>query len=205
MRAWQESLRSMAGATVTGTRMNPIVITFAFVLLIGCQTVVWAQEDERIRGSVKDGQRVVVIDDQGRELAGKIDRVGADSLRLLVRDQPTDVRLADIVRIDRPPDTLANGAGIGFGVGAVLGLTALALEDARACDPGVWFDCSDPSIASYVLVPLVTGGLGTAIGVGIDALVRRDRTIYQRGRTVRTTVVPAIGHGMRGVVLAVSW
>jgi hypothetical protein len=184
--------------------MRRISTWLSFVLLVCCPSA-WAQEVEQIRARVKDGQRVVVIDDQGRELAGRLDGIGADSLRLLVRDQPTDVKFADIVRIDRPPDTLANGAAIGFGVGAALGLTALALEDARACDPGAWFDCSDPSLASYVVVPLITGGLGTAIGVGIDALVRRDRSIYRRGGHVRTTVAPAIGRGARGVVLSVSW
>jgi hypothetical protein len=189
----------------TGERMNLIVITFAFVLLIGCPTAVWAQEAERIRASVKDGQRVVVTDDQGREFAGKIAEIGADTLRLLVGTQPTAVRFASIVRIDRPHDTLANGALIGLGVGAAFGLTAVALEDARECNPAAFFDCSDPSLAGYVIIPLMTGGLGSAIGVGIDALIRRDRTIYRRGDHVRTTLRPIAGHGVRGVVAAVSW
>ena len=176
----------------------------SFVLFTYCQPV-WAQETTQIPALVKDGQKVVVTDTQGRELAGKIEGIDEGSLRLLVGDQSTELRFADIVRIDRPHDTLANGALIGLGIGAAWGLTALALEDARDCDPAVWFDCSNPSVAGYVIVPLITGGLGSAVGVGIDALIRRDRLIYRRGDHVRTTIRPIVGHGLRGVVAAVSW
>jgi hypothetical protein len=94
----------------------------------------------------------------------------------------SDVPYAQIVRIDRPHDGLANGARIGFASGAALGLLAIAADDARECSSDVWFDCSNPTAGAYALGTLVTGGLGAAIGVGIDALIHHDRTIYRPWR-----------------------
>jgi hypothetical protein len=51
----------------------------------------------------------------------------------------------------------------------------------------------------------VFGGLGTAVGVGIDALIHRDREIYRRGGGALATVGPVLGRGLRGAVVSVTW
>lgn len=157
-----------------------------------------------IRSRVKEGQEVVVTDAQGREVSGRIRDLSGDRLRLEKRKTTTDIPFADVIKIDRPRDGLGNGAGTGFMVGAGLGLLAIVMEDNRACDPTAFFDCSNINAAGYTVGTLFFGGLGSAIGVGIDALIRRDPQLYRRGGP-RVTLAPALNRGSRGVALSVSW
>jgi hypothetical protein len=159
-----------------------------------------------IRARVKEGQKVSITDDQGRELNGRITTLAADTLTVTPDRAPrVMVPYTQIVRIDRPHDTLANGALIGFGTGAALGFAAIAADDARSCDPAAFFDCSDPSGAGYMVGTLLAGALGTAVGVGVDALIHRDRGIYRRGGTARVALSPVLARGTRSAVLSLSW
>jgi hypothetical protein len=185
------------------TRM--IRICSAALAILFASSPALAQTDtENIRARVKDGQKVSITDDQGQEFKGRIGTMAADGLSMLVDGNSVDVAYDRIVRIDRPNDSLANGALIGFGVGAALGLTAIATKDHSNCDP-VLFDCTEPSAGGYVAGTLLVGGLGTAVGVGIDALIRRDRAIYRRGAGAHMTVAPALGRGVLGAFVSVTW
>ena len=159
-----------------------------------------------IRQRVKENQQVRLIDDQGREWQGRIAALTPDSLTLVTRDRKKwDVPYGTILRIDRPHDGVANGAAIGFISGAVLGLAAVITEEADDCEPDFgFFSCSDPTAGAYVLAPLVIGGLGAGIGVGIDALIRRDGNLYRRSDT-RVALAPALGRGVRGFRVSVRW
>ena len=161
---------------------------------------------DRIRQRVKEGQQVRVTDDQGNEWRGRIAALAADRLTVVRRGRaPADVAYANIVRIDRPHDGLTNGAAIGFAAGAAFGLASVIAEANRDCVPEAFFSCFDPTPAPYVLVPAVVGGLGAAIGVGVDALIRRDPNLYRRAGAVRLTVVPTVAPGARGVAVALRW
>ena len=141
-----------------------------------------------------------ITDDQGREWQGRIEALAADNLVLLTKDrQPRDVAYAAIVRIDRAHNTLASGAIIGFLSGAALGLLAVVAEANTNC-----WGCFDPNAAAYVLVPAFVGGGGAGIGVAIDALVRRDPTLFRRGDS-RVTLAPTVGPGVRGLSLSMRW
>jgi hypothetical protein len=156
---------------------------------------------DTIRQRVKKGQKVRVNDDQGFEWQGRIDAFAPDNLVLLTKDrQRHDVAYAAILRIDRPHDTLGNGALIGFVSGAVVGLLGVvAAEEDHEC-----WGCFDPNPAQYILIPAIFGGAGAGIGIGIDALVRRDPTLFRRGDS-RLMLAPSIGRGVRGVSLSVRW
>ena len=139
-------------------------------------------EADAIRQRVKEGQKVRVTDDQGREWQGRIEEFAPDDLVLTTKDrQQRDLPYAAILRIDRPHDTLANGARIGFASGVFLGLLAVIAEANADCDPGAFLDCGDPTAAAYILIPAILGGAGAGIGIGIDTLVRRDPTRFRRG------------------------
>jgi hypothetical protein len=154
------------------------------------------RDAEAIRHRVKEGQRVRITDDQGREWQGRIEALAADNLVLLTKGrQARDVPYAAIVRIDRPHDTLANGAKIGFVSGAAFGLFVVV---------AVAIDGWDPTATQYVLLPAAYGGAGAGIGIAIDALVRRDPTLFRRGDS-RVTLAPSLGRGVRGVSLSVRW
>ncbi len=160
---------------------------------------------DAIRRRVKEGQKVRITDDQGREWQGRIEDLAPDNLVLLSKDrQRRDVPYAAILRIDRPHDTLANGALIGFVSGAVYGLLTLVAEENADCDPGAFFSCGDPTGAAYVVIPPVLGAIGAGIGVAIDALVRRDPTLFRRGDS-RVMLAPSLGRGVRGLSLSVRW
>jgi len=164
-----------------------------------------ASDADAIRQRVKEGQKVRVTDDQGREWQGRIDALAPDNLVLLTKErQRRDVPYAAILRIDRPRDTLANGARFGFVSGAVLGLVAVIAEENADCDPGAFFSCGDPTAAAYVLFPAILGGAGAGIGIGIDALVRRDPTLFRRGDS-RVVLAPSLGRGVRGLSLSLQW
>ena len=163
----------------------------------------WAQtEADAVRARVKEGQKVRVTDDTGREFKGRISSMTDNSLGVLEGSDRADIPYASIVKIDRPHDGVGNGALIGLAVGAGLGFAAIV--DAESCEPEE-FLCGDPGASSYLGGALLGGGLGAAIGVGIDALIRRNPSIYRRGAGARITLSPAVGRGARGAVLAISW
>ena len=165
-----------------------------------------AQTDvENIRSRVKDGQKVSVTDDSGQVFNGRVGAITAEGLRIQADGKNADVRFDRIVRIDRPHDGLANGALIGLGAGAAFGLVTIAVEDNRDCDPLGFYSCSGPTAGSYVPGTLLGAGLGTAIGVGVDALIHRKREIYRRAGGTHVTAAPAFGHGVRGAVVSVTW
>jgi hypothetical protein len=159
---------------------------------------------DAIRQRVEEGQKVRITDDQGREWHGRIEALTPDNLVLLTKDrQRRDIPYAVIVRIDRPLDTLDNGALIGFVSGAAFGMLAVIGEANADCEPA-YFSCGDPTAVAYFLVPAVTGAMGTGVGVAIDALIRRDPTLVRRGQS-RVTLAPTVARGVRGVSLSVRW
>jgi hypothetical protein len=176
----------------------------------GCENTPAAQtagqdDADAIRQRVKEGQKVRITDDQGREWNGRIETLAPDHLVLLTKDrQRRDIQYAVITRVDRPQDTLANGALIGFVSGAAFGMFAVIAEANADCDPGAFFSCGDPTAAAYVVIPSVTGAMGAGVGVAIDALIRRDPTLFRRGES-RVTLAPSVGRGIRGLSLSVRW
>jgi hypothetical protein len=163
-------------------------------------------DTDRIRQRVKEGQQVRITDDKGQEWRGRISALAADGLTVVTRDrQRTDIAYGSILRIDRPEDSLANGALIGLGAGAALGFASVIAEENAECEPGGFFSCGDPTAAAYVVIPAILGGLVAAVGVGVDALIRRDPTLYRRAGGARLTVVPVLGPGTRGVAAALRW
>ena len=176
------------------------------VLTVLASSTISAQSDrERIQGHLKDGQKVSITDTQGREITGRIGTVTTATVSVLDHGKTMTVPYDEILRIDRPRDGLANGALIGLSVGAALALVSIAAEDQSDCPPGGFFPCGEPTTGYYVAGALVLGGLGTAVGIAIDALIHHNRQIYQRGAQVRTTISPAIGPASFGTSVSVLW
>lgn len=159
-----------------------------------------AQTDaDEIRRRVKDGQKILIVDDHGRELKGRIAGLTADALMLRAGRDRTDVPYERIVRIDRPHDGVLDGTLIGLGVGAGLGLIGAL---AAATDDSGW-GSPDPGHVALV-APLMLGGIGAAVGLGLDAVIRRETNIYRRQGTT-LSLSPTMGRRGRGVAIAVSW
>jgi hypothetical protein len=138
---------------------------------------------------------VTVTDATGRDTKGRIESLSSAEIVLRTPDGLRRWSDPDVRAIrQRRGDSLANGALIGFGVGAGLGIAGgvalLESGDSRAVVPALG--------ALY-------GGLGAGIGVGIDALVTRTYVIYEPSGAARPRVrlMPLLAPEVRGLQVAV--
>ena len=145
---------------------------------------------QTIPATVKSGLKVSVVDDRGSSVEGRIQEVSDQSVRLAVRGGSRDMAIENIVRIERP-DTVKNGALIGFAVGMGTGLVATL---------------SDPQ-GGGVLVSRTLGNGVICAGIGalIDAAQDHRRTLYERGPRPQAGLRPIIGRHVRGVAATVEW
>jgi hypothetical protein len=160
-----------------------------------------ASSFEQLQLLVKPGDTVVVTDMEGRSTKGKIEGLSRESLRLKSSGNIREFGQRDAIEIkQRRSDSLANGALIGAAVGGGIG----ALGAIAFCKEG-WCRGNGAEVAATIGVH---AGMGTAIGVGIDALVRSRQTIYRSSPQTafsRVHVAPLIGSGRRGVALKWSF
>lgn len=136
-----------------------------FPTSVGAQTV--AQSFDELQGMVKVGQIVFVTDETGRLTKGKIAHLSASSLTVLAPEKRTFGE-GTVTQINRA-DAVWNGALIGLGVGTI---------------PGAWLGTVYCDECQHRAGPVLTGvllfgGLGAAIGAGIDGLVGKvGRLVY---------------------------
>ena len=160
---------------------------------------------DAIRQRVKEGEKVRITDEHGREWQGRISALAPDKLVLFTRErEQRDMPYATILRIDRPRDGLGNGALIGLGAGAALGLLAIISEEST-CEPAEFFGCGYNDGSFYVAALVFGGGVGAAIGVGIDALIKKDPNVFRRGGAPRVTVAPTIARRSQGLTVSLRW
>lgn len=155
-----------------------------------------ASSFEQLQVFVKAGDTVSVRDSTGTETTGAIKSLSSSSLVLMTLGTQRELREADVATIlQRRGDSLKNGALWGFGVGLAVGAVALA----AMCYDG-------PCNASLALVVPYCGGLGTSIGVGVDAMITGRHVIYERRvGSASVAVVPVLGEKQRGVALSMRF
>ena len=147
--------------------------------------------DARRLPDIKRGESLSIVDEDGRRIDGRFLDLSADSITVRRRGGPEQIRIDRVVRIEKP-DSLANGAWIGFAVGAGIGL--LGAVSANTDD------------IAFVASAVITNALvTTACGVGFDALVDNRRTLYQRDGRVAARVAPIVAPGVRGAAVTVRW
>ena len=180
-----------------------VAIVLAVISLLLAFALAAAQEPVRefsqLDTRLKPGDKVWVTDAQGREVKGRIAAIGADALTLDAGGSKTfsagDVRLV----MERRHDSLANGALIGLGVGGLgTGLACLATMEGSDRD---W----------CLPVAVVYGGIGAAIGLGIDAMIPGKKLVVYRapGSTgssqARLSVAPVVSPRAKGVAVSFSF
>jgi hypothetical protein len=153
---------------------------------------------EQLRLKVKTGDTVYVAGEDGREREAKILDLSASSLAVSIGGARSDLGEASVNRIrQRVPDGLRNGALIGFlvgGAGSIAGAKALE-SPAGSCSGG----CVAVNLA-------YGGGAGALIGLGIDALIKGKKTIYElRPEAQRILLRPVLLSGTTAVTVAVSF
>ena len=147
---------------------------------------------------VRAGETVTVTDVKGHDVKGRIDVLSPPMLVITDRSgrhEWTEGEVASIRQLRG--DSLGNGALIGLGIGTAFGLVGgiMAAQD-EYNDDAAW----------VVFATGVYAGIGTGIGVGIDALIRRETVIYQPA-TPRTQVrlLPLLTPRRQGVLVSIGF
>jgi hypothetical protein len=128
--------------------------------------------------------------------------MSASTLALLVNGERREFLAQEISTIgQRRDDSLANGAKIGFTIGAGLGLLA-GVQVASMFD-GI-------GAGHITAVSLLYGALGTGIGVGLDALVTREQVIYAArppaaAAPISIRIRPVFTGERRGLALSIGF
>ena len=158
-----------------------------------------ARSFEQLQVLVEPGD-TISIEAVGSEIAAEIASLTPTELTVMVAGDRRTFAPQDISRIrQRRGDSLANGAWWGFGIGVglgVLGAVAVALDDGS----------DDLGFAGTSAVVAAYGGMGAGLGVGIDALIRRQQIIYESAAVSSAVVlVPLVGHKRTGAMIAVRF
>jgi hypothetical protein len=157
-----------------------------------------AQTLRELRLLVRAGDTVTLTDTSGRDVRGRIETLSPSAIVLRTPSGPQQWAEDEVRAIrQRWSDPLRNGALIGLGVGAGLGLAGgLALAD--------YYDDAGVVIATT----LIYGGIGAGIGAGIDALITRQRLVFEPpGHTsgLRLHIAPLLAPQAAGVRIALTF
>jgi len=183
-------------------RTRATAAMLAFLLM---PALVHAQEPvktfEQLNTRLRVGDKIIVTDTQGREHEGKILDISPSALTL-DRDAGHKLAGSDVQLVqERQRDSLKNGALIGLASGLAVGAVAAA-----DCASG---DCEFSPAAVFLIAGGVYGGIGAAIGTGIDALIPgKKRVVYRApgGKPVtRVMVVPVLTPHTKSVALSVAF
>ena len=160
--------------------MTPSAPAAALVFALLASSPAIAQTTgERIPDVVKTGQRVSIIDDEGRQVDGRVEGTSEEAIRVALRKGTQEIPVARIVRIDRP-DSLRNGTYIGLGIG--LATSTILVGFATQADNPQWGVVA--ASCAYNVVAY------TLLGTGIDAMFNNRRTLFERGRGAHGPPLP---------------
>jgi hypothetical protein len=157
--------------------------------LAPAQTV--ASSFEELRQVLKNGQTVVVTDASGRRTKGKVVDLPSSPPSLVVLVAVTRTFAEGSVAEIRATDSLLNGALIGGGIGMGLAM---------------WDYLIDPSEPGNAGIFTAAIGVGTAIGMGIDALRAGGRVLNRpRRQACGLTISPLAGKDRRGILVSIRF
>jgi uncharacterized protein YcfJ len=164
------------------------------LLILGSATQAFAQfatSFDRLPGVAKKGQTLFVIDREGNETRGRLERVDDRSLTLALENGSRSFTADDVVVVRRPDhDSVLNGALIGGTVSA--GLVGLAFA---ACE-GECNGAGPVLLANFVF--------GAGLGALVDAFILTPRDIYRVGSR-RIDVKPLIDGTRQGAQVVLRW
>lgn len=156
-----------------------------------------AQTLADVRLYTEPGDTLRVRHSDGRLTMGDLRSVSADGLLLDVDGQLVTIPVTEMREVGTTSDSLRNGALVGLGTGAAIGML-LSISSGTSGDGLV-----DAATAGPAALIGVVGGAaaGVGIGIGIDALVRRYRVLYQ----APVQLAPITVAGGYGMAFRLSW
>jgi hypothetical protein len=136
--------------------------------------------------------QIRVVSEDGRTIRGTLVALSPDALDVRADGNVHRFTPETTREVGVRGDSLANGAIIGLGAGAAYGgAFAYGFSD-------------HPRASDVAQGALVFGAIGTALGVGVDALIRGHRVVYRRRAVAH--VVPLMGpRGRHGAAVNIGW
>jgi hypothetical protein len=141
------------------------------------------------------GMTVWLTDAGGREEKTRIVGVSGGIVTTTDGEDSRRLRTTDVVRVRvRHSDSVLDGALIGAGAAVASGLFLCGLTE-------TWENCRDDVGPMFRI-----GAIGAGIGIGIDALIRGRRTIYEAAhRSTRLRAAPIIARDASGLRISFSF
>jgi hypothetical protein len=167
--------------------MRLLVCGIGFALTSSTAVAQTAPDFSALRARV--GDQIVVTSAEGVEIGGRVTKISPSALSI----DGYEFTPAEAVKIERPGDSLWNGAAIGYGVGALFGVTI----GAEACLHQSTWRCVNSGGIAYGL-----------LGALIDFAHQGRRTIYRSPSAAPRTsmrLVPDIGPERKGVAVAIAF
>jgi hypothetical protein len=191
--------------TCVEASMNPMAIGAAVLLLLCAggtrvEAQVVASSFDQLMVLVKPGDKITVVDVDGRRAEGRIANLSRLNLTLATKAGPLQLGEGDVGTIQqRRDDSLRNGAIIGAAAGAGYGVAMLTFASMMS-------DGGDVIPISVVTGMAIFTGLGAAAGAGIDALIRRREVIFEKpGGMRKVAISPLFLQGGRGIAVSVRF
>lgn len=151
------------------------------------------------RYRLRTGQQVWITQDDGTTIDGHVGDISSSSIEIIRTSGRVAVETNRVNRI-AIPDSIRNGARNGAWIGGLgLGVyTAILATSICECHDG-----------TAVVLPMMFGGLGTASGAVIGAIVDSfrvgQRTILERPATATIAIAPILTPTRKAAAVAVRW
>jgi hypothetical protein len=138
---------------------------------------------------------VWITDSSGREEKTRVVAVSGDIVTAAVDGDIRRLRTTDVMRVKvRHSDSVLNGALLGAGAAVSSGLALCRLTE-------TWANCRDD-----VGPMLRIGAIGAGVGIGIDALIRGRRTIYDTTKgSRRLHALPTLARHAAGLQVSLNF
>jgi hypothetical protein len=178
------------------TRLWGRAAVAAISLVLVCPLLARASEGQatdfaQLHEDLRVGDPVAVTMRDGTTIRGKTVEISDAGLVVLVGGSRTEVPAGQVVRIERRRNGILLGALIGAGAGVAFGLAARSYA----------FNEGGNEAAAFLLPTAI--GLGA--GIGIDALLVRPRTVFERPREAAARFGVIIGRGRTGLQMSVAF
>lgn len=173
--------------------MTNKMISFVAALFFLATTVNAQMSFDSLLGKLEAGTTVTVTNDRGEKFRGQLLSLSSEAMKISVGGQESVFGVEQVAELKKQVrDPLWNGAVIGAAVGA----TPLIL----AAGSG-W--CEDAS-GSCMAWGFLYGAIGAAAGVGIDALIMKNSTVF-KNEQIKIALKPTIAGPRNGVSLSIRF
>jgi hypothetical protein len=162
------------------TRRALITVVLAGVLVAAGAVPSMAQVAtptfDDLRAEAHRGEIVYITDQGGTKVKGRVVRISATSIDLLVNGGSRGWPASDVARITQRRGHGVLGAEVGLTVG--VGLAALLVITDGECANYGSPNCASEDMAALLLIGGFLGGIGGGAGAAIGAAIRTERVLY---------------------------